>query len=106
MLGSKQLRGKTTILNAGISKQVLRKPPGAPGRVRVPLGPQQGQGSTRAPGRVRVVYGQVDQVRLGKVRISKSPFSKKKFEILAFEMSAGAQLSVSSLTRFYFIFPH
>jgi len=28
-------RGKTTISNAGILKRVFRKPPGAPGRVRV-----------------------------------------------------------------------
>ncbi len=38
--------GKTTISNAGISRRVFRKPPGAPGRVRV-------------------VNGQVGQVRLG-----------------------------------------
>jgi hypothetical protein len=38
---------KTTISNAGILKRVFRKPPGAPGKVRVPPG----------PGRVRVALG-------------------------------------------------
>ncbi len=54
-------RGKTTISNAGISKRVFRKPSDAPGRVRI-----------------------VD----GQVRISKSPFSKKKKfrNVLAFEI--------------------
>ena len=37
-------RGKTTISNAGISKRVFRKPPGAPGRVRVAPGPPAGLG--------------------------------------------------------------
>ncbi len=53
--------GKMIISNAGISIQVFRKPPGAPGSVRVPPG----------PGRVSVVDGQV--------RISKSPFSNNFF---------------------------
>ncbi len=53
----KEYWGKTTILNTGISKQVFRKPPGAPGRVRVPW--------VRAPGMVCVIDGQVGQVRSG-----------------------------------------
>jgi len=48
--------------------------------------PPAGLGYPRALGRVRVVDGQVGQVRLGYVRISKSPFSKKNLEILAFEI--------------------
>jgi len=46
-------------LNAGISRQVFRKPPGAPGRVRVPSGPPAGLGYPWTPGMVRVVDGQV-----------------------------------------------
>jgi len=48
-------RGKTTISNEGISKRVFRKPLGAPA----------GLGYPWAPGRIRVVDGQVGQVRLG-----------------------------------------
>jgi hypothetical protein len=55
-LANALFQGKTTILDAGISRRVIRKPPCALGKVRVP---------PRTTGRVRVVDDQVGQARLG-----------------------------------------
>ncbi len=68
--------------------------------------PPAGLGYPWAPGRVSVVDGQVDQVRLGKVRISKSPFSKKKnFEILAFEIVGRCPIKCFKFNKILFYFP-